>query len=252
MKAFGEHADKDLPQLRRVVQATGQGAYWLRWLESDSIEQIKRNMESIKRVIDNRIESGLRDAKQRSSLDPEKNKYAFSNEAILKEHEADHARTLRTIQQAVRLEEQFELPVTWSPKIDELQGYIATWEEKVKVASSVTKLPIEVGTKELHSIAEEVLRVEKYGVGKLVRVIVNSKLVPRDRIEHRASGGKIETIVRQWQQFQVTTIEDEDGKLAVYVNDVAKFSRAPSTTPIGKWILKQRFRRGEVSPNDIE
>ena len=84
MKAFGENADKDLPKLRRVVEATGQGEYWLTWLEKQSIEQLKKNIASIKTTIDNRVNSGLRDAKQRSELDPEKNKYAFTNEAMLK------------------------------------------------------------------------------------------------------------------------------------------------------------------------
>ncbi|MCA9200850.1 MAG: hypothetical protein KDA87_25100, partial [Planctomycetales bacterium] len=251
MKAFGENADKDLPQLRRVVEATGQGEYWLDWLEKQSIEQLKKNIASIKTAIDSRVNSGLRDAKQRSELDPEKNKYAFTNEAMLKQHAADHARTMRTLQQATRLEELLSLAATWSLRIKELEGYVATWQEKAGMASIVRELPAEVGTKELHAIAKEVFGTEKYGVGELAHVIVNSKPVPRDRIEHKAFNNKIETIVRVWEQFQVTTVEEEDGKLNVYVNDLAKFSRAPNTTPIGKWILTKRFKRGEISPQDF-
>ena len=252
MKAFGENADQDLPKLRRVVEATGQGEYWLTWLEKQSIEQLQKNIASIKTTIDNHVHSGLRDAKQRSELDPEKSRYAFTNEAMLKQHEADHARTMRTLQQATRLEELLGLPATWSPKIKELEGYIATWQKKAGVASVVRELPSEVGTKELHAIAKEVFRNKKYGVGKVVRTIVGSNPVPRDRIEHKAYNGKIETIVRVWEQFQVTSVEKEDGKLNVYVNDLAKFSRAPSTTPIGKWILTKRFKRGEISQADFD
>lgn len=251
MKAFGENADKDLPKLRRVVEATGQGNYWLEWLQSESIAKLKRNMESIKSVIDRRIDAGLRDAKNRSELDPEKNRYAFSNESVRKQHEADHARTLRTIQQAIRLEKLLGVPATTSPKLNELNDYLATYKAKAGAASIVRELPAEVGTKEQHAIAREVFGNEKYGVGKTVHVIVNSKTVPRDRIEHKAFSGRLETVVRKWEQFQVTTVEDEGGKLFVYVNDLARFSRAPETTPIGTWIMTQRFKRGEIQRGDI-
>jgi hypothetical protein len=251
LKAFGENADQDLPKLRQVVAATGKGDYWLRWLEKDSIEKLKRNMESIKQAIDKRIDSGLRNAKQRSSLDPEKNKYAFTTESVRTSHEAEHGRTLRTIQQAARLEKLLELPVTWSPKINEMQDYIATYNVKAKAASTVRELPAEVGAKEHHKIAEGVFKIEKYGIGKIVRTIVNSKPVPRDRIEHKARSGKLETIVREWKEFQVTTVEQEGDKLFVYVNNLANFSRAPGTTPINQWILKQRYKRGEISKEDF-
>jgi len=252
MKTFGENAEQDLPKLRQVVEATGKGEYWLKWLETDSIEKLKRNMESIKKAIDNNVNSGLRNAKQRSELDPEKNKYAFTNESVRAQHEADHGRTLRTLQQATRLEKLLELPATWSPKIYEMQDYVATYRVKVGAASTVRELPAEVGTKEHHAIAGEVFKNEKYGVGKLARVIVNSKPVPRDRIEHKAFGGKIETIVREWKEFQVTTVEQEGDKLIVFVNNLANFSRAPGTTPINQWIMKQRYKRGEIKQKDFQ
>ena len=49
----------------------------------------------------------------------------------------------------------------------------------------------------------------------------------------------------------MTTVEKEDGKLFVYVNNLANFSRAPGTTPINQWILKQRYKRGEISTDDF-
>ncbi|MEM9645650.1 MAG: hypothetical protein AAF989_11720 [Planctomycetota bacterium] len=252
MKDFGENADADLPKLRQIVEATGQGEYWQRWLETESTERLKSNMASIKSAIDKRIETGLRNAKQRSELDPKTNRYSFSNEAMRKQHQADHVRTLRTIEQAVRLERALGSPVTWSPKRNEIRDYMATYAVKVRLASEVRELPDEVGTPDQHTAAKEVLAVQKYGVGKVVKQIVNAKPVPRERIEHKARSGSIETIVRKWKQFQVTTIEREDDKLFVYVNDIAKYSQAPHPTPIGQWILKQRFQRGQIDPSIAE
>ena len=251
IKDFGEHADRDLPKLRRVVQATGQGKYWLQWIESKALENLKREMEVVKQRVDREIAFGLSTAKNRSELDIEKNNYAFNNEAMRKSNEELFARTLRTIEQAARLEKMLELPPSWSATRIELQDYVATYRAKVRAASTARELPADVGSEQLHQIAVEVLKRKKYGVGKVVKRIVNSKPVPQDRIEHKEFSGRIETVVRKWEQFQVTTVEQEDGKYFVYVNDLAKFSRAPNPTPIGQWILKQRFKSGEIAEDRL-
>lgn len=113
------------------------------------------------------------------------------------------------------------------------------------------ELHAEIGASEQHKIAREVFNSKKYGVSKVVKQIVNSKAVPRDRIEHNKFAGKLETIVRQWEEFQVTTVEQESAKYFVYVNNLAKFRRAPNPTPIGTWILKQRFNSGEIAREKV-
>ena len=37
----------------------------------------------------------------------------------------------------------------------------------------------------------------------------------------------------------------------VYINNLAKFTRAPNPTPIDRWILKQRFKSGEISKDSL-
>jgi len=252
IKTFSEHADKDLPQLRRVVQATGEGAYWAEWLETKALESLKREMSSLKASIDSEVNFGLSNAKSRSELDVEKNNYAFQNERMRENNEELFSRTLRTIDQASRLEKLLSLPATWSPKKAEMEGYVKLYQQKVAAASQARGLPVEVGTKDQHKIAKEVFSKRKYGVGERVRTIVNSKTVPRDRIEHKEFAGKLETVVRRWEEFQVTTVEKEKGKYFVYINNLAKFSRAPNPTPIGSWLLKQRFKKGEISADKLK
>lgn len=252
LRAFSEHADKDLPQLKRVVQATGEGAYWVEWIETKSLENLKREMASLKSFIDSEVNFGLNNAKNRSELDVEKNNYAFQNEKMRENNEKLFARTLRTIEQASRLEKLLGIPAIWSPKKAEMEGYIKAYQQKVAAASKARGLPVEVGTKDQHRIAKEVFGKKKYGVGERVLTIVNSKTVPRDRIEHKEFAGKLETVVRKWEEFQVTTVEREKGKYFVYINNLAKFSRAPNPTPINTWILKQRFKSGEISADKLK
>ncbi|MEM9368967.1 MAG: hypothetical protein AAGD07_23500 [Planctomycetota bacterium] len=169
-----------------------------------------------------------------------------------KQHEADHLRTLRTIEQATRLEQEMGLPITRSPQRNIMRDYMATYADKVRMAAEVRELPTEVGSPEQHAIAKQVFANEKCGVGEVVKVIVASKPVPRKRIEHKARSGAIETIIREWQQFQVTTVEREGDGLFVYVNDLASYTQAPNPTPMGTWVIKQRFKRGAIDPSKVE
>lgn len=251
IKTFGEHADRDLPKLKQIFAATGQGKYWVDWIESNALTNLQREMKAVKARVDQDINFGLSNAKNRSELDLKKNNYAFNNQSMHEKNEELFSRTLRTIEQAARLEKLLELPATWSPKRSEMQDYIATYRVKVAAASQARDLPAEVGTPEQHQIATEAFKKEKYGVGNIVKQIVNSKTMPRDRIEHKAFNGTLETIVRKWEEFQVTTVEEENGKYYVYRNNLAKFSRAPSTTPINTWILKQRFKSGEIDKSRL-
>ena len=247
IKDFAKHADQDLPKLKQVVEATGQGDYWLRWIEKDAIEKLKSEMKNIKAKIDQEVDFGMNHAKNRSQLDPVKHRYTFNNAAALKTNQEIDQRTMRTLKQAERLEQLLNLPKTWSPKQAELQTYMTAYQAKIQSANQVRELPAEVGTAEQHKIAKTVLANKKYGAGKIVKLIVNSKTMPRDRIEHKEFAGRLETIVRKWVEFQVTTVEQEDGKLMVYRNNLAKFSRAPSTTPIDTWIMTKRFGSGEIA-----
>lgn len=252
LKAFREHTQRDLPTMRQNLATYGHGEYWVKWIDERAADELKKTVDVVQAKIGKAVSFGIDNAKNRSELDIETNKYAFSNAEIHKTNEALFARTLRTIEQATRLEQLLELPPTWASKASELESHVKKYREKVAAATKARGLPMEIGQPEHHKIATEVFTKKSYGVGKVVKQIVNSTPVPRDRIEHKEFAGKLETIVRKWEEFQVTTVEEEDGKTFLYTNNLAKFSRAPNPTPIGKWILKQRFKNGEISKDKLE
>ncbi|WP_168566020.1 hypothetical protein [Crateriforma spongiae] len=251
INTFKTSAAQDQPTLHHIVEATGQGRYWLEWIETKAIENLERDLTAMEQMIEREVRFGLSNAKNRSELDVEKNNYAFNNEAMKKQNEELFDRTLRTLIQAERLNSSLNRQRDWSVQRRQLEQYVTTYRAKVDAASSVRDLPKEVGNEALHKIALEVFKDKKYGVGKVIKRIVNSKPVPRDRVEHKEFAGRIETIVRQWEEYQVTTVEEEDGKYFVYINNLAKFTRAPNPTPIDRWILKQRFKSGEISKDRL-
>ncbi|MEO1526159.1 MAG: hypothetical protein AAFX06_12035 [Planctomycetota bacterium] len=250
-RAFTENADRDLPRLKHLLDATGKDSSLVEWVETKSIDRIRREVSVAKETIDRAIERGIETAKRCSELDLEKHAYTFNNDSIRQNNEQLFTRTARTIDQAIRLADALELPSTWTQRREELRGYVDAYHAKLSNASHMRSLPEEVGTKELHKIATDVFKNRKYGVGKVVKQIVNTKVTPRDRTEHKVFEDRLETIVRVWDEYQVTTVEEEDGKLFLYRNNLAKFSRAPRTTPIGTWILQQRFKSGEIARENV-
>ena len=247
LREFREQRELDLPKLKQVVESSGVGRYWLEWVDSKALSLFSRELDSLSRSIESQISSSFSIAKQRSSLDVEKHSSVFHNVDQNRKDLERFRRAQRTLQEASRLEELLQLPNRWSSKQRELASYIAAFESKVRLASAQRVLPVNVGTPEQHDIGSSVLGIEKYGVGKVVRQIVTSKIIPRERIEHKPFNGQIETIVRKWQEFQVATVEQEGEQYFVYHNRIAKFSRAPRTTPTGVWILSQRLKSGEIS-----
>ena len=82
-----------------------------------------------------------------------------------------------------------------------------------------------------------------------VDVFLNEQL---HTIDHKRTRSGYETIIRRWDEFQVTTIEEQDGKYVMYYNTLRKFSRAPRTTPVNRWILAKRLNGGEVPASVIK
>ncbi|MEM9411027.1 MAG: hypothetical protein AAGA30_07935, partial [Planctomycetota bacterium] len=119
-----------------------------------------------------------------------------------------------------------------------------TYRRKAEEASTVKELPPDLGDATLKAVAKKVLANEKYAVGKIQKLIVNSEKAPRDRIETKLHNGSLETVVRHWEEFQVVTLEIDGDELFVFYNTLKRFSRAPNPTPINQWILSKRFKLG--------
>lgn len=251
IERFQADIKTDLPKIRAAAAALGSSSDVVAWVAVESKTHIKEETDKLIRMLDRYVETAMMDAQNLAGLDVEKNKYSFVTESVRKNNEEKFARAMRTLDQAKSLEDAFNVPNRWSSKTVEIETHFATYREKASQAATVKKLPKEIGDASLAKIAKEVLAIEKYGVGEIERLIVNSKMVPRDRIETRYFNGALETIVRKWDEYQVCTVEKEGDKFFVYFNTLKKFSRAPGTTPIDKWILSNRFKSGEIAADKV-
>ena len=245
--AFKTGLEQDLPQIKAAATTTGTASDLVAWVDREANTFIQEESEKLQAKLDRLIETTLKDAEHLAGLDPEKNKFTFVTESVRNNNEDKFARAFRTMENAVSIEEAMNLPGRWSSKKSELEKYIAAYRKKAAQATTVEHLPNDIKDQELAKIAAQTLAAKKYGVGEIERLIVNSKKVPRDRIQTRYFNRALETIVREWEEFQVCTVEKEGDKYIVYFNTLKKFSRGPDTTPIGEWILSVRFKSGEIS-----
>ncbi len=250
--AFKTGLEQDLPQIKAAATSTGTASDLVAWVDTEANTFIQEESEKLQAKLDRLIETTLKDAENLAGLDPEKNKFMFVTESVRNNNEEKFARAFRTMENAVSIEEAMNLPGRWSSKKSELEQHIAAYRKKAAQATTVERLPKDIHDRELAEIAAQTLAVEKYGVGKIERLIVNSKKVPRDRIQTRYFNRALETTVRKWEEFQVCTVEKEGGKFVVYFNTLKKFSRGPDTTPIGEWILSVRFKSGEISQDKLK
>ena len=244
--AFAADVETDLPQIKAAAASTGTASDLVAWVEKESIEFVKSEKEKLQKKLDRAVETALQDAANLAGLDPVKNKYTFVTESVRKNNEKKFARNLRTLENVKAIEAAFQLNGRWSSRKIELEKHIAGYRDKASQAVTVKELPKDIGNAELTEIAQTTLAIEKYGIESVERMIVNSKKVSRDRINTRFFNGALETTVREWEEFQVCTVELENGKHIVYFNTLKKFSRGPDTTPMGQWVLSNRFISGEI------
>ena len=88
---------------------------------------------------------------------------------------------------------------------------------------------------ELLQIAHTILEAE--GI-HCKQSFVSIPMRPKSSVHRRVFAGRLERIVRHWEEFQVTTIEVESGQSRAYLNT---FHNAVSCkAPVSKWTLADR------------
>lgn len=133
-------------------------------------------------------------------------------------------------------------------------------------ALQMARMPQPASTStELQRIAKETLAKPGYGTGEILRLVINSDKVSReketseielDEIDVRLSGdvklsGTKTTTRYQWEQFQVATAEPVDGKYFIFYNTLKYFSAGATTTPLNRWLLSERLQGSEILKQNI-
>ena len=112
----------------------------------------------------------------------------------------------------------------------------------------------------LLKIAAETLKQKDSGVGEWKRMVINSDKVRREKKESYLSDGKVSGARFSarlthyhyvWDQFQVTTAEQEGDQVWLYANTLKHYHSGGTTTPIGRWILAGRIRLTPILADNV-
>jgi len=108
---------------------------------------------------------------------------------------------------------------------------------------------------ELLRIAEATLKVPDYKVNAWQRLVINAPKVRRERHEGSLERGTVRSTITVhhyvWEEFQVATAEKVGDETWIFYNTLKRYESGDSTTPIGRWILSQRFESTRILPENV-
>lgn len=108
---------------------------------------------------------------------------------------------------------------------------------------------------ELLRIAEATLKTPDYKAGPWQRLVINAPLVRRERHEGSLARGTVRSTITVhhyvWDEFQVATAETVGDETWIFYNTLKRYQSGDSTTPIGRWILSQRFESTRILPENV-
>lgn len=124
-------------------------------------------------------------------------------------------------------------------------------------ALDAVRLPAAASTDpELLAIAAATLRQPGYGVGEWQRLVVNAPQVRRERREAWVQGGAVRDTIRLyhyvWDEFQVTTAERVGDDVWLFFNTLKHYHSGDPTTPVGRWVLSQRFESTRILAANVD
>jgi hypothetical protein len=159
---------------------------------------------------------------------------------------------LRSIDVLIRIDEQLGEKSEWPAKRKEFEGFAAKFHEKLAAAAAMIVPPKDIGDAELRGIAEATLKDSAYGVKAWKRLVVNS---PKQHKQFSVYEIRDTMIVRcdyDFDYFQATTIESEGSELFLFHNTLAYYANGAPTTPLNKWVLRERYRGARIVPENVD
>ncbi|MBL8753779.1 MAG: hypothetical protein JNK15_10805 [Planctomycetes bacterium] len=109
---------------------------------------------------------------------------------------------------------------------------------------------------ELTEIATQTLQKPEHGAGKLLRLVVNAPKVSKEKregwIQPDTNVVRVTVYRYEWDEFQVTTAEPVGDDVWLFVNTFKHYRSGDPTTPVGRWVLSQRFESTRILPANVD
>ena len=131
--------------------------------------------------------------------------------------------------------------------------------QKLAVAClDAVRMPAAASTDaELLRIATETLKQPSYSVPTAERIVINAAKTHHERrdgyisVEAGATKAKVTVYTYSWDQFQVTTAEKQGDEVWLFANTLKHYESGDPTTPVGRWILAERFQITRILPENV-
>lgn len=108
---------------------------------------------------------------------------------------------------------------------------------------------------EMLRIATETLKTTSYQVPPAERLVINAAKTHHERREGYVDRGTVKTTITvytyAWDQFQVTTAEKQGDEVWLWANTLKRYESGDPTTPVGRWILSDRFQITRILPENV-
>jgi len=257
----------DLPfidSLKGVAGVNGQRQSSLRhWVGGTWV----RNLQERKRSVGDQVRGGLVEAERNAQfvLATDPNNPGHVANRILGEGSFDEQmqrlrRSLVAVDVAAAWDTAFGITDQREPREKTralVESAMAHLREVAVTALEHVRVPVAASADEgLRKIAGETLAVEKYGVGDVVRLVINSDKQHREMSSGDIDVGTVRTTVTiydyAWDEFQVCTVEKEGDEHWLYYNTLKHYTSGGPTTPLNRWILSQRFKSTRILEANID
>ncbi len=151
-----------------------------------------------------------------------------------------------------------------APGADERAAQVAKIERAIahlqRLAVSTldaVRMPTAASTDaELLAIAEQTLQRPDYGVGKWLRLVVNAPKVHKEKregwLQPDTNVLRVTVYSYVWDEFQVTTAEQVGDDTWLFCNTLKYFHSGDPTTPVGRWLLSQRFESTRILRENVD
>jgi hypothetical protein len=139
---------------------------------------------------------------------------------------------------------------------DKVSQAIAHLQRLAVTALDTVRMPEPASTDaELLRVAEATLRRPEYAVKGWERIVINADKQRKERREAYVSPGTVTTTISYyhyvWDEVQVTTAEKVGADVWLFVNTLKHYQSGDPTTPVGRWIVSQRFESTRILPENV-
>lgn len=233
--------------------------HWIGFMAKDRVEQ---KIAAAAQMLDAWVDTGIRTAEfieQTEAADPDH----VANRLIGKGKAEEYTGRLQDGLQAAAVATAFDEGLGRGEGPDRgvqsarIQAAVERYRELVALALDSVRMPAPKSTDpELLAAAAQALKNPDYGVGEWRRMVVNYDLHRKEKWEGEYRTGTVyDTITVYeyvWDEFQVTTAEQVGGQWFMFANRLKYFHKGGPTTPIGRWILADRFQTTEILEANID